>query len=337
MHRATGHRHRSRVRRAASHIGVIVVVAGAFTPPRSSSAQPKPDSSGFVTARDGARLYVAIYGRGRDTVVVPGGMLLARHLHPVAESATLVFYDPRGRGGSEWIADGKRLTMGHEVSDLEAVRSAFRISRAAIIGFSYLGLVAALYTADHPDNVSRLALLGPMAPDEGTSSRYAPAERKARSDSGRVRLARARAAASDTTDGAAECRRWYEAYAPLYVGDPANADRVTTEYCTYENEAPSRVRWRTDQTMRSLPRRWDYSGKAVAIRVPTLVIQGDQDLAVSPDGGRRWTELIPNARLFMLAGAGHLTFIERNDRVIPALMRFIAGDWPPEAMQLRSR
>jgi pimeloyl-ACP methyl ester carboxylesterase len=89
--------------------------------------------------------------------------------------------------------------------------------------------------------------------------------------------------------------------------------------------------------MRSLPRRWDYTRKATAIRAPTLVIQGDHDLAVSPDGARRWTELIPDARLIMLAGAGHLAYVERSDRVMPALVRFLVGDWPPEAMQLRSR
>jgi hypothetical protein len=38
----------------------------------------------------------------------------------------------------------------------------------------------------------------------------------------------------------------------------------------------------------------------------------------------------------MLSGAGHLAYIERSDRVLPALMRFFLGDWPPEAMQVRT-
>ena len=67
------------------------------------------------------------------------------------------------------------------------------IWRAAIIGFSYLGLVTALYAADHPEQVSRLALMGPMPPDHETASRYSPPERKVRSDSAAARFARARA------------------------------------------------------------------------------------------------------------------------------------------------
>jgi pimeloyl-ACP methyl ester carboxylesterase len=302
----------------------------------AADALQKPDSSGYVTASDGARLYYAIHGTGRDTVIVPGAALLAPSLAPLSAGLTVVFYDPRGRGKSDWIADPKRLTMADEIRDLEAVRAALKISKAAILGFSYLGLMTALYTADHPDRVSRLAQLGPMAPDEETASRYAPVEGRLRSDSAAARLKRARAAASDTADLAAECRRWYEAYLPVYLGNPANASQVSTEFCENENESPSRFLWRVDKTMRSLPRHWDYSRKATAIRVPTLVIQGDQDFAVSPDGARRWAELIPDARLIMLAGAGHLAYVERSDRVLTALMRFFLGGWPPEAMQLRT-
>jgi proline iminopeptidase len=321
-------------RRSVAAAAVVALGLVALT--ATGRAQTRPDSSGFITAGDGAKLYFAIYGHGRDTVIVPGGVLLAEPLAPLATDFTLVFYDPRGRGHSEWIADAKRLTMADELRDLESVRGAFGISRAGVVGFSYWGLMTALYAADHPDRVARLAQLGPMAPDELTASRYAPAEGKQRSDSAAARFARARAAAVDTADLKAECVRWYAAYVPVLLGDPANAPRVSTSFCEQENEAPSRFQWRVDKTMRSLPRHWDFTKKALAIRAPTLVIQGDRDFAVSPDGARRWAELIPDARLIMLAGAGHLAYIERSDRVLPALARFFAGQWPPEAMPLRT-
>jgi pimeloyl-ACP methyl ester carboxylesterase len=313
---------------------MLVVSTSAFTQP--VRAQAKPDSSGFMTAADGVRLYYAIYGAARDTVIVPGAALLAGQLSSLREGLTLVFYDPRGRGRSDWVADAKRLTMADELRDLETVRSGLGISKAGLVGFSYLGLMNALYAADHPDRVARLAQLAPMAPDEETASRYAPVEGRRRSDSAAARLARARAAASDTADLAAECRRWYDAYLPVYLGNPARASQVSTEFCENANESPARFQWRVDKTMRSLPRRWDFTRKAMSIRAPTLVIQGDLDFAVSPDGARRWAELIPDARLIMLSGAGHLTYVERSDRVLPSLMRFFLGGWPPEAMQLRT-
>jgi pimeloyl-ACP methyl ester carboxylesterase len=301
-----------------------------------SAVAQKPDSSGYITTSDGARLYYEIYGKARDTVIVPGAALVASSLSPLQSELTLVFYDPRGRGRSDWIPESKRLTMDNEVADLEAIREALKISKVGIVGFSYLGLVTALYATEYPARVTRLAQLSPMEPNQETAARYAPAERKLRSDSAAARLARARAAASDTSDFVAECKRWYAAYLPMYVGDTAFASQVSTEYCAHENETPKRFLWRNQQVIRSIGRRWDYTDKARTIKVPTLVIQGDRDFAVSPDGGRRWAEIIPDARLIMLSGAGHLAYAERGDRVLPALSRFFAGRWPPEAMQLRT-
>jgi pimeloyl-ACP methyl ester carboxylesterase len=299
-------------------------------------AQSTPDSSGFVTAGDGARIYYAIYGNARDTIIVPGAAMLAVPLNSLSTDFTVVFYDPRGRGQSDWIPDAKRLTMADEIRDLESVRAGLGISKAGLIGFSYLGLVTALYTADHPDRVTRLAMLGPTAPDEETASRYAPPEGKARSAAAAARLKATRGAATDTADFAAECRRWYDAYLPVYLGDTTAVTRVSTEFCAQENESPARFQWRVDKTMRSLGRHWDFTKKAKGMRTATLVVQGDKDFAASPDGGRRWAELVPGARLIMLSGAGHLTYVERRDRVLPALARFFSGQWPPEAMLLRT-
>ncbi len=323
----------TRARVAAVAMCVVSAPFVALAPARA--VQVAPDSSGFVTVGGGTRIHYAIYGRGRDTVIVPGGMLLAKHLAPLREDFTVVFYDQRGRGQSDWVGDNKRLTMADEVRDLDAVRNALGISRAALVGFSYLGVVTALYAAEHPQHVTRVVQLAPMAPDEQTTARYAPATRKQRVDSGNARYARSRTGA-DTSDHAAECRRWYDAYGAVYLGEPADPAQITTEFCEHRNETPARFIWRTDQTMRSLGRRWDFSSKAAAIRAPTLVIQGDRDLAASPDGGRRWAELVPGARLIMLPGAGHLAYLERSDRVLPALRRFLGGEWPPEAMQLRT-
>jgi pimeloyl-ACP methyl ester carboxylesterase len=39
--------------------------------------------------------------------------------------------------------------------------------------------------------------------------------------------------------------------------------------------------------------------------VPTLVIHGDQDPLIEPDGGRRTAEVIPGAELLVVEGMGH--------------------------------
>ena len=42
-----------------------------------------------------------------------------------------------------------------------------------------------------------------------------------------------------------------------------------------------------------------------SIKVPTLVIHGDQDPLMSVEGGKETAQLIPGAKLLIIAGMGH--------------------------------
>ena len=57
----------------------------------------------------------------------------------------------------------------------------------------------------------------------------------------------------------------------------------------------------------------DLTATAKAVRVPTLVIVGDQDASTPPELAREMAALIPGARLEIVARAGHLPCIERPD------------------------
>jgi 3-oxoadipate enol-lactonase len=57
----------------------------------------------------------------------------------------------------------------------------------------------------------------------------------------------------------------------------------------------------------------DLTEGAKLIRVPTTVIVGDQDLSTPPDLARELAGLVPNAKLEIVTGAGHLPCIEKPD------------------------
>jgi pimeloyl-ACP methyl ester carboxylesterase len=52
-----------------------------------------------------------------------------------------------------------------------------------------------------------------------------------------------------------------------------------------------------------------------ALRVPTLVIHGLDDTLIEPSGGERTAELVPDARLLLVADMGH----DRPDELCPEL------------------
>jgi pimeloyl-ACP methyl ester carboxylesterase len=69
----------------------------------------------------------------------------------------------------------------------------------------------------------------------------------------------------------------------------------------------------------------DLRADDAAIRCPTLVIVGKEDLATPPSAAAELRDAIAGARLVELDAAAHIPTIERPDAVIAALTEFLAG------------
>jgi pimeloyl-ACP methyl ester carboxylesterase len=59
------------------------------------------------------------------------------------------------------------------------------------------------------------------------------------------------------------------------------------------------------------------------VRVPTLVLWGDNDGIVTPDYGEKLCSALPSARFERIAQAGHYPQIERPDAVADRIEAFV--------------
>lgn len=123
---------------------------------------------GYVTTEDDVRLFYRKVGTGASTVIVPGDLFLFDDFKQLADGRTLIFYDMRNRGRSDSVAEGDRLTIHHDVTDLEAVRAHFSVEKTSLVGYSYLGLMVAMYALEHPERVERIVQMGPVPRKFGT-------------------------------------------------------------------------------------------------------------------------------------------------------------------------
>ena len=57
--------------------------------------------------------------------------------------------------------------------------------------------------------------------------------------------------------------------------------------------------------------------------IPTLIVVGEEDAVTPPDAARRMAGAIPNARLLLVPGAGHLPPVERPSETSAALLEFL--------------
>jgi pimeloyl-ACP methyl ester carboxylesterase len=68
---------------------------------------------------------------------------------------------------------------------------------------------------------------------------------------------------------------------------------------------------------------FDSFDRLSTLRVPTLVIHGTEDQAISVENARLLAERIPGAELVLLEGAGHLYHSERAEEADAAVLDFI--------------
>jgi pimeloyl-ACP methyl ester carboxylesterase len=81
----------------------------------------------------------------------------------------------------------------------------------------------------------------------------------------------------------------------------------------------------SDETRRLAPKALvglDLSDDITHIDLPTLVIGGTADVLTPPGEARRIASLIPNARLELLPGGGHMLMLERTEEINRLLVEF---------------
>jgi pimeloyl-ACP methyl ester carboxylesterase len=109
-----------------------------------------------------------------------------------------------------------------------------------------------------------------------------------------------------------------------YEDDRRVTDAVVDRYWAY-NRAPGHRRIITDLYVN-----WDAwpmadAARLAAIRTPTLILQGEDDVLVPLDAARRFDAAIPDSRLIVYQGQGHMIPEEAPDASAADVMAFLGG------------
>jgi pimeloyl-ACP methyl ester carboxylesterase len=211
----------------------------AVPPPVARSAVESRES--FVVTPDSVRLYYRVIGTGDETVVVPLALFHRSSLDGLARNRRLVLYDPRGRGRSDTVPAHK-VSLQQNLSDVDAIRTAVGADRIALIGWSGLGMELFVYALRHPDRVSRLVQLAPVAPRWEPYSNLMMADRGRRTDSTARRALENRVTRGEFRDDpAGHCRALAAIHTPATFAEPGSA-RLAPDVCVHPTEWPERIR-----------------------------------------------------------------------------------------------
>ena len=295
------------------------------------------DDEGYVSVEEGVRLYYRIVGTGPTTVVIPSARSLAADFDLLAQGQRLLFYDSRGRGGSDAIEDDSLVWTDYEVDDLEAVRQYFGLEQMALIGWSYLGGVTALYAMKYPERVSRLILMCSVSP------RWPPPHddfeelgRKAESridPEGVKRLEEMSQSGVELADPERYCREHNRVYLPRQMGNPGALSQMRSDPCVFPNEWPQNLEQHWQKHFPAETMEWDWRSRLSSLQTPTLVIHGAEDL-ISLESSREWVTTLPQASLLVIDGAGHFPHLEAPEIFFPAVEKFLRGERSEETLEV---
>lgn len=206
--------------------------------------------------------------------------------------------DLRGSGRSDPVGT-RVLAMEHLADDLAELIDALGHTSADIVSLSMGGYAALALWERHPDRVRSLVLMDTRSgadSDAGRAGRRETAERVADEGSGFLVPGLFKALLSPAADLAARVR----------LRGMIEATPPETIVANLEGMA----------------RRPDRTDMLSSITVPTLVMVGEDDGLTPPDVAGHMAELIPQAELVVIPGAGHLPPIETPEAVNDALRSF---------------
>jgi pimeloyl-ACP methyl ester carboxylesterase len=266
-------------------------------------------TDGFLSGREGHRLYYRIDGDGPDLAVAPLACWLADDLAELGASWTLVTFDPRGRGRSAPLPAGEATTLATEIADLEDVCDGLRLARPGLIGWGYHAAVVAHFTALHPGRASRCMFVAPWPLQRDPYMGLACRTFLERLDRAAItHLERLNSDGLEHNHPYAYARTYHRVHAPAHMANAGALEHMRSDPFALPNEWPWRVGPLGDPRWLALEA-WDWRQVASTVSVPTLCVHGLGD-AIPADASREWAEATDHGRLVILTDAGHYPWLE---------------------------
>ncbi len=273
---------------------------------RSASQRPSEPTLQPRYARDGdVHIAYTTLGKGDvDIVMVLGWVLPMRSLFKhrktravldgLSKLGRVIVFDKRGTG----LSDRVREVPIHEerMDDLRAVLDACGSKQAVLIGFSEGGALAMLYAASFPERVRGLVLCGAFA-----------------------RMTRSADYSCGYTIDEMEKLKSYirgawgkgaslRAIAPSELRDPEFVEWVA--FSEQEGTSPGSALDLLDMNLRI-----DLRAMLPSIRVPTVVMQANDDKMIHPGNGAYLRDQIAGARYVETKGDDHVFFFQTQHEI----------------------
>jgi pimeloyl-ACP methyl ester carboxylesterase len=269
----------------------------------------------YVTTRDQTKLYVKDWGTGRPVILIHGWPLSADSWDDIATAIAnsgmrAISYDRRGFGRSSQPFGGYDYdTLSDDLADLI---QHFKLSDAALVGFSMGGGEVARYMSRHDGKgVSQAVLIGSVVPymmrmpdnPEGVESSVF--------DQFTLALKADRA-------------HFMAGFFKAFYGEGMLSHPVSQELLDWSRQVAMMAGLPATLGCANAFATTDFRRDLKAFKVPTLIIHGTADKTVPIDAtARPAAKGIATAKLIEYEGAPHGLFATHKERLTLDLLQFL--------------
>jgi class 3 adenylate cyclase len=225
----------------------------------------------------------------------------------LAAFSRLIIFDKRGTGLSDRVRD--LPTLEERMDDVRAVMDAAGSARAAVVGASEGGPMAAVFAATYPERTFALVLYGATprytwAPDFPWGSTREDFEQRI-------------AQVEGVFGSRGFCEEMLRRLAPTAAADERIRDYWTTFLRLSGSPGAAAALWRMNMEI-------DVRPVLPVIQVPTLILNRAGD---EPEPARWMAEQIPGATYCELPGVDHLPWVGDSESVCHAIETFVTDAW----------
>jgi 3-oxoadipate enol-lactonase len=263
---------------------------------------------------NGCRLWYELKGSGEHLLQIGGAGFAHENFGFVTEDMakhfTVIDFDLRGYGLSERPV--QRYSMDVWADDVAGLLDAIGVARTHVHGTSMGGMVAIRLAAKYPEKIDGLVIDCAAAKcDRMTRYRL------------EVWKALAQAYGMGSRELAVEIAT--QALSRTFLDSPRGPETVEVIQGVLERNCSVEVFCAACDAMIEM----DLTDDCRAIRAPTLVMDGDQDILTpldqGPDGvgNRLIAELIPGAELYVIEGSGHTNLMEAPELSTSVVVGFL--------------
>jgi len=256
-------------------------------------------------SRNGVRIYFDDLGSGPPVVLghslLCSGEMWGPQVPALAEQYRVINIDQRGHGRSGHLTEP--FDLYDMVDDVVAVLDELGVNHAVWAGLSIGGMVAIRAAVTVPNRVSGLILVDTHA---GSETAYKKLKYRVMGTGAKL----------------LGTRPFLPAIMPLMFGQSTR--RLKPDLVDDWRERFASVHLPSlNLTVGALARRDTVVDKIGEVRMPTLVIVGDEDASLPVAYSREIAAAIPGASLVIVPEAGHLSALEQPEAVTEAMMTFL--------------